>query len=211
MLTPFGNVIKYEATKYQTAVENYAMCMDAHYKTYLKAVYPYLDRGWKRNAFLRQVEGNDAPALPTNITEARFTEDVANERINFRGVKADFASMFLFRRKMLLALQGPDDKRFSLLPLPSIGLHYVTLDLNTLRTVSTRFRKTNRELYDLVHAETTRSSSAPQWEAGGRRAPRSLPTAWSFVREERGVQPNQEGKDAPRRPHQQADVHSGGL
>ena len=57
----------------------------------------YLDRGWKRNAFLRQVEGNDAPALPTNITEARFTEDVANERINFRGVKADFASMLLFR------------------------------------------------------------------------------------------------------------------
>ena len=77
----------------------------------------YLDRGWKRNAFLRQVEGNDAPALPTNITEARFTEDVANERINFRGVKADFASMFLFRRKMLLALQGPDHKRFSLLPV----------------------------------------------------------------------------------------------
>jgi len=168
-----GNVIKYEATKYQTAVENYAACMDSHYKTFLKAAYPYLDRGWKRDAFLRQVEGSDAPVLPANITEARFTEDVAHERANFRGVKDNFATMLLFRRKMLSALQTPDDKRFSLLPLPSIGLQYVTLDLETLQTVSTRFRKTNRELYDVVHAEATtldmlvkRPSMGGEWTLG---------------------------------------------
>ena len=33
-----GNVIQYEATKYLTAVKNYAACVDAPYKTYLKAV-----------------------------------------------------------------------------------------------------------------------------------------------------------------------------
>lgn len=73
-------------------MENYAACMDSHYKTFLKAAYPYLDRGWKRDAFLRQVEGSDAPFLPENITDARFTEDVARERDNFRGVKANFAT-----------------------------------------------------------------------------------------------------------------------
>ena len=30
-----GNVILYEASKYQTAVENYASSLDAHYKMYL--------------------------------------------------------------------------------------------------------------------------------------------------------------------------------
>ena len=152
-----GNVPKYEAVKYQTAVDNYAACMDAHYKTFLKATYPYLDRKGKLDAFLRQVEGSEDPSVPDWAkAEARFSEDVILERGNFHGgVKTNFASMLLFRRKMLLAMQGPDDKRFSLLPLPSVGSHYVTLDLATLQKLSTRFRQTNRELYDLVHAEST--------------------------------------------------------